>query len=721
MAFCTNCGSNLEEGTRFCPNCGQMVQEAVSEGSYTAPSQPEIVQAPAVEEPTQTEGSYNAGSYNAGSYNIGGDTTGSYSAGSYNAPTQSYSAPDQQSYAAPNGQGYGAAPAAAVYTPGQASANKPPRSGSKLPFIIGGAALVVLVVLGLLIFGGKKDGAASTDPNAGLYTAISAEAMGIEVPVDDLFDEGFTIELKDKGKCVINADGTKKNGKWELDGKAITIKGGGVTLKGTLENGIISIDDIMNMGVSVKFANTDVQMLDGDGMAMPVPEGQTAASGEVQEKWNGLWYGCMYIGEAKGDFSDITSNSHDVYMTVDVDAEGKGSLKVYMNDTENLFVTAECYVGDYGLLTTSGTIADDFELNVDNWKFVPVPNYTDLYVMMDRIEDGESELEYYLYVKPWGKSWEEEIESRSTMIPPSVEQYNNAIANGEDAPFGEGWNAAGGFVSPTTSVDMDSIWYGTIRYANFKGRDTEDYTDDVFAWIRSEKDTGKPFFELFTTSDFTEESMLLSMYVEMTGDGFNADIGEKDAWIIQEWLGKEDEPHFSPRLENGALVMDYTYLDSQDDYSCDITIFLRVDGTPWDAENDLLPPHYADYAAALAAKEGDAAVSEPAQETSGSGDYGKSNAQADGITDFNTLKACYKWYKSVSGYENDYYCPSYEEVYEQLGVHGRKDHEDSWRDDYHVYKWETADGKDFLLFSFKVDAQGNETFNSVSWSSPLAK
>ncbi|MBQ7092422.1 MAG: hypothetical protein IJN83_07200 [Clostridia bacterium] len=39
--------------------------------------------------------------------------------------------------------------------------------------------------------------------------------------------------------------------------------------------------------------------------------------------------------------------------------------------------------------------------------------------------------------------------------------------------------------------------------------------------------------------------------------------------------------------------------------------------------------------------------------------------------------------------------------------------------DYHVYRWETSDGVNFLVLSFKVAANGTETWNSSSWSQGL--
>ena len=37
MAFCTNCGTQVAEGTRFCPSCGRPAGEATNAGGASSP------------------------------------------------------------------------------------------------------------------------------------------------------------------------------------------------------------------------------------------------------------------------------------------------------------------------------------------------------------------------------------------------------------------------------------------------------------------------------------------------------------------------------------------------------------------------------------------------------------------------------------------------------------------------------------------------------------
>lgn len=39
MKYCSNCGTPLDEGSRFCPNCGQKLQESVAQTSQNEGTQ----------------------------------------------------------------------------------------------------------------------------------------------------------------------------------------------------------------------------------------------------------------------------------------------------------------------------------------------------------------------------------------------------------------------------------------------------------------------------------------------------------------------------------------------------------------------------------------------------------------------------------------------------------------------------------------------------------
>lgn len=283
-----------------------------------------------------------------------------------------------------------------------------------------------------------------------------------------------------------------------------------------------------------------------------------------------------------------------------------------------------------------------------------------------------------------------------------------------DAFSGASAGVPGG--SETAVIENPSTWYGWLALTDFWGIDQEEDIYDAWAYVNMDS-TGKPYFEVFQDGD--SENPFLSMYmtIEENGTCIMPDIGTEDAWTVDTYLNAEDAENYQTFLnEDGSLMLSYDYTRYDGAYGCSVTMFFREDGAQWDEENDLLPPRYDEYKAAL--EQGDSDNGAGPQSTS-EGDYGKSNAAADGIVDFDTLKAGFTWLKYQTSYENGYARPTYEEIAQQLGgTDGKKTHESSWKQDYHVYEWVTAGG-DFLLLSFKVQEDGSETWNSSSWSSSL--
>ena len=473
MAFCTNCGAKLPDGSRFCTECGAAIAAsapatpAEPEKKYTpeAPAEPAIhpdsVDAPmeytAPDRPTQqsytppTQGGYTPPTQ--GSYTP--PTQGGYTPptqGSYTPPTQgSYTPPTQQSYQ-PTQQGGGYsynANTANAYTPG-AKAGKAPKapraprakSGkSKAPFIIGGAVLVFVLLIVLLIRGCTGAVKDALDPNLGVYNATTAERNGKTVSATDIFENGASIELKAKDKCVFNIDGEKYNIKWTLDGTDINVKGKGLNCDGTLNQGTLVLEDVLGMGVNLTFQKeggyTD-HMVDGPGMTSSDGEigedGYTAA----QRKWNGAWYGSFQVVEQK-NFDYLSDGAvYDALMVIDLDTDNKGTFDLYVfNDYDAPAAAGECEATETSLTATSVEMLGQDLDSVYNWMLLPRQDYTDQYCMGDTFEQDEYYMEFMVFMKPWGASWDKEIADGYNLLPPAMDEYNDLIAEGEMPPVGE--------------------------------------------------------------------------------------------------------------------------------------------------------------------------------------------------------------------------------------------------------------------------------------------
>lgn len=457
MAFCTNCGAKLPDGSRFCTECGAAIAAsapatpAEPEKKYTpeAPAEPAIhpdsVDAPmeytAPDRPTQQ-------SYTP-------PAQGSYTPptqGSYTPPTQGgYTPPTQGGYTtnAQRGGGYSYnANTANAYTPGaKAGKAKAPRapkakSGkSKAPFIIGGAVLVFVLLIVLLIRGCTGAVKDAFDPNLGVYNATTAEMFGMEMDVTDVWEGGVSIELKAKDKCVFTIDGEQYNIKWTLDGSDIRIKGKGLDCEGTLNRGVLVLQDVMDMGVNLTFQKEggfSDNMLDGDGMTSSDGEigedGYTAA----QRKWNGAWYGSFQVVEQK-NFDYLSDGAvYDALMVIDLGTDNKGTFDLYVfNDYDAPAAAGECEATETSLTATSVEMLGQDLDSVYNWMLLPRQDYTDQYCMGDTFEQDEYYMEFMVFMKPWGASWDKEIADGYNLLPPAMDNYNDLIAEGEMPPVGE--------------------------------------------------------------------------------------------------------------------------------------------------------------------------------------------------------------------------------------------------------------------------------------------
>ncbi|MBO4901520.1 MAG: hypothetical protein J5518_01820 [Lachnospiraceae bacterium] len=120
----------------------------------------------------------------------------------------------------------------------------------KIQILMVALMLLMSMTLTACLGFGKGDDDES-DPNLGVYVAKTAELSGFEIGVDDVFDGGFTIELKKKGKGKAQIGEDDASIKWKLDGDSFHAEGGGVELDGTLKNGVMILEDVIGSGVTL--------------------------------------------------------------------------------------------------------------------------------------------------------------------------------------------------------------------------------------------------------------------------------------------------------------------------------------------------------------------------------------------------------------------------------------------------------------------------------------
>ena len=199
MKFCTNCGAQLDDGTKFCTECGQKLGQTPAAPESALAAEPVVVSVPS--EPAAEQGACTSP-----------------------VITQSREEEAPKLSAMPE----------PPRTEMPALPKNSKKSGGNQKIRLGLiAVLVIALVVGLFsCIGGSDD-----DPNLGLYNGVSCVYSGLELGA-----EGEWIELKSGGKLSVMLMGDEYSGRWELDGEDLTMTQAGDTYYGTLKDGVLVLD-----------------------------------------------------------------------------------------------------------------------------------------------------------------------------------------------------------------------------------------------------------------------------------------------------------------------------------------------------------------------------------------------------------------------------------------------------------------------------------------------
>lgn len=113
--------------------------------------------------------------------------------------------------------------------------------------------IAVMMAALLLASCGKEDEpSGSDDPNLGLWQATTVEVFDEEYPAEEIYQDGFEIELLKDGKCKFRAEGKEDKYDWSIEEDTLSISSGGNVFITALINGNeMVIDDFMSMGIKI--------------------------------------------------------------------------------------------------------------------------------------------------------------------------------------------------------------------------------------------------------------------------------------------------------------------------------------------------------------------------------------------------------------------------------------------------------------------------------------
>ena len=372
MPFCSHCGAQLPEGTKFCTECGQKLDNAPQ---------------PPREEPVQ----------------------------SYTPPVH----PENNGFYAPpvrpeSGGAYVPPPAA----PASVKKKSDTVRVIALFAVIGVLLAAALFVLFTGILGGKAD-----DPNLGRYEGVSCVVLGMDLGAEDEW-----IELKTGSKATIFLMDEEYSGKWTLEGENFTLTQHGDEFTGTLKDGILTVDF---SGMLYTFAKDGAQtnaVLPSPvtESADPAPESAAPVLGAAQspyEWWACTWYGWAVVTDAGGDYTDYIDSAIDLVAEISLNADNTGHLTIIdiydypICDVDLIFTpghteygTMQC--GEGSLWDFFATEPDEFPISAGDWTIDPsqsmVSEFDHMICFSDTIYAADKGwFDYYIFLRPWGMDWED--------------------------------------------------------------------------------------------------------------------------------------------------------------------------------------------------------------------------------------------------------------------------------------------------------------------------
>lgn len=405
MTFCTNCGAKLADDAKFCTECGTKVESVPSEpvaapdNTPAAPANDYTYSAPA-NDYTYTPAAQNTAS------------SGSYSP-EITRNTYSYD------------------PAAG--SPGGTQPPRPPRDipgGSRpqkkklsfLPFLLIAIGVAALVFLLIGFFGGDGD---ADDPTYGVYVASYGTYAGSRVEIEDMWADGFSIELLSKNKCRVMVDGETETCRYELesDGEIEIDLQGDDDLEGWLVDNRLTLENVMDSGVDLVFykegtAAPAVEVPAAtEAPATDTPVATAAPEESAYSWWDGDWYGWWVIYNAGGIYEEYIDSWADVCATIDEDT---GRVDIWDDTCEEgtnlgyIDVTFKPGKSDKGrMLSESGSFLID-DVNSGDWVVDPADSIVSRFDQMIYIratavdpDDSNSWIDYMIFLRPWGMSWED--------------------------------------------------------------------------------------------------------------------------------------------------------------------------------------------------------------------------------------------------------------------------------------------------------------------------
>ncbi len=408
------------------------------------------------------------------------------------------------------------------------------KKNNKAPIIITVALIgVAMIVGGILLAVNLFFGSSSDEPNIGVWTADEITMMGMTMNPTDLYPDGITLELKSGGNCTLSFDGDDYNSDYEIEGGVFKLIDGGDEFPGTIEGDVITIVNLLDMGMDIRFVKEGGVSVGG------ATDGEDAAgTAEIDENDLTGRYILSSMTTAGVVMNYDAIQQSEIEMTLEIDGE-EGNLVAYGSS-----MSVELDTSAKTMLLQG--------------------------VVMDYVIDGEN-------IVATGENEGYEM----TFV------FTNENSSMWDDASGEDINATG-FVAPgygaeqtmpVETLSNPSVWYGIVTISDYVGSD--DISGEYEAWGYIGSDEIGDFFELYLNAYVDSEDHIdfMSFNIELHDYSFFP-IVDEHAWLYGgATLKEEDNTWFNPNVTNGTLTGTYNYDYDGEAFTIDFNIAMVVDDT----------------------------------------------------------------------------------------------------------------------------------------------
>lgn len=298
-----------------------------------------------------------------------------------------------------------------------------------------------LVLLALLLC--VACATATGKQNAGVYTPVSAVADGKTEAAGDVLLDDVAITLNANGRGTIALDTVQRALTWSLDGAAFSAALGDEALNGTLENGVLTLNNFLETGMDVTFVCEAIggSAVDGVHAALiaakttpaPTPEPTPEPPKFDAARWAGKWYGWFIVRSGSGKYAEAAGAyavglAYDQVVELTIEGD-TGVFLAYNYDASPETPTAHVNVRftEGGTPTGSMISMDGYcaalPIAAGDWTVEPSTRFENMLEITATYTDADGDaFTYSFYLRPWGARWDDVLPAEdlpyTDMLPP---------------------------------------------------------------------------------------------------------------------------------------------------------------------------------------------------------------------------------------------------------------------------------------------------------------